>query len=170
MFDCHRYVKCPNVGFCFMSAISVCCSWLLRIWADTINLAALWESRQTICFLFSRGLFSYSWSLQEPSLKLNRWDICFQMSRVRRTKNMKVKAKNLHKNAYFCFCLVPLSCPWCNGKLDLLYLGNCGQCGIQSIQHLMFSKATSSQTRQLKMLQKYFSCIYCMTKLWWNAW
>ena len=113
MFDCHRYVKCPNVGFCFMSAISVCCSWLLRIWTDTINLAALWESRQTICFLFSRGLFSYSWSLQEPSLKLNRCDICFQMSRVRRTKNMKAKAKNLHKNAYFCFCLVPLSCPWC---------------------------------------------------------
>ena len=112
MFDCHRYVKCPNVEFCFMSAISVC-SWLLRIWTDTINLAALWESRQTICFLFSRGLFSYSWSLQEPSSKLNRWDICFQMSRGRRTKNMKVKAKNLHKNAYFCFCLVPLSCPWC---------------------------------------------------------
>ena len=36
MFDCHRYAKCPNVEFCFVSAISVC-SWLLGIWTDTIN-------------------------------------------------------------------------------------------------------------------------------------
>ena len=90
--------------------------------------------------------------------------------KIKTSFDMDIKDQNVHKTTYIegpkrNVHLVPLSCPWCNGKLDSLYLGNCGQCGIQSIQHLMFSKATSSQTRQLKMLQKYFSCIYCMTKL-----
>ena len=52
-------------------------------------------------------------------------------------------------------------CPFVHGNLHSLYLGNCGNARIQSIQHLMFSKVTSSHTaKTIENAWKIFTLLH----------
>ena len=52
-------------------------------------------------------------------------------------------------------------CPFVHGNLHSLYLGNCGNARIQSIQHLMCSKVTSSHTaKTIENAWKIFTLLH----------
>ena len=102
-------VQMWNSALCLQSLCAHSCS----EYGQTLStITALWESRQTFCFLFSRGPFFYFWLPQEPSLKLNRWDICLKCQDFEESEG---KGQKSPPKCLFLLLkrLIPLSCPKC---------------------------------------------------------